>query len=152
MTEATAVRFFVCLIGCFFVVDFVFFFNFWFWLTYNVMSSSAVQQSDPFIHTFFFSHIILHRVPSQVIRYIVLFALQQDLIAPLLQMGQFSSTKHRLPIHPTPSPSTPANMSLSYMSDLFCFVVRSFVPHFRLYIRYHMVFLFLTYFTQYESL
>ena len=40
-------------------------------MIYNVLSISAVQQSDPFIHlyTFFFFHIILHHVPSQVIRY-----------------------------------------------------------------------------------
>ena len=41
---------------------------------YNVLSISIAQQSDPVIHiyaffVFFFFHIILHPIPSQVIRY-----------------------------------------------------------------------------------
>ena len=42
-------------------------------LIYSILSISAVQQSDPVTHTYIhsFSYIILHYVPSQVIKYIV---------------------------------------------------------------------------------
>ena len=42
-------------------------------LIYNVLSTSAVQKSDPviyiYVYTHCFSHIILYHVPSQVTRY-----------------------------------------------------------------------------------
>ena len=95
------------------------------------MSISVVQQSDPDIHIYIyiytyiyiyaysFSHIILHHVPLQVIRYIVPCAIQQDLIAHPCQKQEFSSTNPRFPIHPTPSLSPLANRSLSYMLMIF---------------------------------
>ena len=45
---------------------------------------SKVAQLHINIHSF--THIILHHVPSQVIRYIVPCAIEQDLIAYPLQM------------------------------------------------------------------
>ena len=95
------------------------------WLVYNVLSISAIQQSDPVTHAHTRAHththththiiltscslhypcIILHHVPSQVIRYIVFCAIQQDLLACTFQMQEFSSTNLRFPIHPSPSPA-----------------------------------------------
>ena len=56
--------------GSFFIFFLFFFKDFYYfllYLIYNVLSFSAVWQSDPVIYIFF--HIILHHVPSQVIRY-----------------------------------------------------------------------------------
>ena len=53
------------------LVDANYYICFLLYLIYNVLSISAVQQSDPVIHTYMhsFSHIILHQVPSQVTGY-----------------------------------------------------------------------------------
>ena len=111
---------------------------------------SKVTQS--YIHIHFFSLIILHHVPSQVI--IVPCAIQQDLIAHAPQMQEFVSTKLRLPVHPTPSSSPQQTQVCLHIHDLFCFVDRSLVPYFRPHIQMILygVRLFPTYFTQYESL
>ena len=85
---------------------------------------------------------------------IVFCAIQQDLIAYPLQMWKFVSIDPRLPIHPTPSPSSLATKSLFSKSMSF-FSVGSFICalDYR-YKWYHMVFvfLFLNYFILYESL
>ena len=108
-----------------------------------------------YIYTHSFSHIILHHVLLQVIRYIVPCAIQQDLIAHPLQMHEFSSANPRFPIHPTPPTSSLTNISLSYMSMIFSVLVTDHLCYVldSTYKGYHMVsvFIFLIYSTQYES-
>ena len=61
------------------------------WLIYNVLSISAVQQSDPIIHihTFFFSYVSsVYLVHLKLLIYLVTFLLSQDLPGPLIwEMG-----------------------------------------------------------------
>ena len=47
--------FFVCLFAT--VILFIYFFNFLLYLIYNVLSISAVQQSDPVIHIYIHSFV-----------------------------------------------------------------------------------------------
>ena len=67
-------------------------------MIYSVLSISAVQQSSPVIHMYIhsFSHIILHHVPLQVIKYIIPCATEQDLIAeiPIPQFSLNSKVRH----------------------------------------------------------
>ena len=82
------------------------------------MSISTVQQSDPVIYIFSFSHIILHHVPSQMT------VIQQDLIPHPLQMQQFAPINPKLPVHLTPFSSPLATTSLFSKSMSFFSVER----------------------------
>ena len=93
---------------------------------YNVVPISAVQQNDSvtciyidrYIHTFFFMFFSIMVYPRRL--GIGPCAMQQDLIAYLLQMQQFTSANPKLPIHPILSPL--ATISLFSMSvSLFLF-------------------------------
>ena len=72
----------------------------------HFLSISVVQQSDSAMHIYIhaFSHIILRPVLSQVIRYMVPWARQQDPTAHPPQMQELAYPNPRLPVHPTPSP------------------------------------------------
>ena len=93
-------------------------------LIYNVLSISAVQQSDPIIHLYTLfstlSSITFHYKGLDRVSY----AVQQDLIAYPLQMQQFTS---KLPVHPTTSPSPWANTSLFSMSMTLFLFCRQFI-------------------------
>ena len=108
------------------------FYSGWFTLYCQFLMYSKVSQSYLYVHSF--SHIILHHVTSQVIRYIFPCAIQQYLIAHPFQMQEFSSTNPILPIHPTPSPyPVSKHKFVLHVHNLLCFAHRSFVPYFRLH-------------------
>ena len=92
------------------VLIFIFFVRFWFFLLqliYNVLSISAIQQSDPVIYIYIYTHILFLTLSSIMFHHkwldIVLCAVQQDLIAYPLRMQLFASTNPKLPVHPIPS-------------------------------------------------
>ena len=58
---------------------------------------STMTQLSVYVHSFF--HILLHCVPSQVTR-TVPSAIQEGLIAYLLQMREFASANPQFPVHP----------------------------------------------------
>ena len=138
--------------------EYTFFFKLQF--IYNILSISAVQQSNPVIYTYIymylcsFSYIIIHHNAQwQVI--IVLYAIQQDLIAYPFKMLQFTSTNPKLPVQATLSPlKTTSLFSMSMSLFLFCRQVHLCRIFDSRYKQYHVVYFFLslTYFTQYENL
>ena len=92
--------FFICI--CLLFIFKKFYYD-WFTVFCQFLLYSKVTKSHIYIHSF--SHIILHHLPLQVIRYTAPCAIQQNSIACLLHMQQFSSTKPRFPIHSTLSTS-----------------------------------------------
>ena len=132
-------------------------------LLYSNLTQLHIHVYILFSHIIMLYHKWLDRVPN---------ATQQDLIAYPFQRQQFSSINPKFPIHPTPSPS-PKKPNWNWFLCLLCITelplptsilhVHGFLScgkvHLCLildprYKWYHMVFgfLFMTYFTLYESL
>jgi len=145
---------FSCVCYFFFLDDFYFFHFSWFRVLCQFSPDSKVTQSYKHIYTPFLtlSSIILHHKWLDMVP----CAMEQDLIAYPFQRQYSASINPRLTVRPTPSPSSLANHKsvLQVHEFLFCgeiHLCHIFNSRFKLY---HMefVFLFLTYFTYYESL
>ena len=126
-------------------------------LIYNAVPTSAVQQSDSVIHiqTFFFLIFFSIRVYHRIIQFPVLYSRTLLFIHPI-----YNSLPLLIPDSQSfpPTPSSPlATTSLFSMSvSLFLFCRQVHLCHISdsTYKCYYMVFifLFLTYFTQYDNL
>ena len=132
-------------------VSFYFFFSispiyyYYFFLLYSMVTQLHLHVYIVFSHIIMLHCNGLNIVPS---------ATQQDLIANPFQSQQSASINPKLPIHPTPSPTPLATTSLFSKPMIFCGKVHLCYILGSRYKCYHMVFvfLFLTYFTQYENL
>ena len=103
--------------------DFYFFHYSWFTVFCQFLLYSKVTQL--YIYIYSFSHITFYHVPSQMTRHSSLCC-TEDLIAYPLQMQYFASINPKLPVYPTPSPSSLTITSL-FSKSMSSFSVERFI-------------------------